>query len=523
MSFSTQWLQDPTAIKILLVEIYAFSIEADLEVPFYFSTSGYLTSDASVYFKPGLSSQFQIRESLSTSNSISISYGDIEIDNSKGDFDSLLDPSKYVWSNRPVKVYLGSSSWLSANLEDFKSKFLLVFDGVVQDIDAKDRYSINFKVRDKLQKLNVSVTELKIGEYGTWAGGQQNNDNLKPVCIGEVFNIEPVLIDPAPASGASEFMLSSNPIERLIELRDNGTPVYNASLVSGATVDLANAKFTLAKPLAGTCTATLQGIKGYVSLSPLEYQNAVYYNDILNAVLLLATQYGTLDSVVGLAELDVDNLLEFKNNNPYPVGIYLDSRENLLSLITRILASVGAQIIFNRFGKLQIKQLGVYTSDPIAYINKSDIVQGTFNVRSRTGVVASHKLAYSKNYTVQSGLLTAIPQGHKDNFETEWSTTTSSNDPVKSLYKLNIEPTQKETVLIREQDAQAEARRLTDYYSTPRTVYSMRVIGSLLLLNVGQEVVLKFDRFGLNEGKSGQVISTAPNWVEGTNDIEVII
>ena len=42
-------------------------------------------------------------------------------------------------------------------------------------------------------------------------------------------------------------------------------------------------------------------------------------------------------------------------------------------------------------------------------------------------------------------------------------------------------------------------------------------------LKLGQGITLTHNRFGLNAGKLGQVITLAPNWANGTVNVEVII
>jgi hypothetical protein len=95
-----------------------------------------------------------------------------------------------------------------------------------------------------------------------------------------------------------------------------------------------------------------------------------------------------------------------------------------------------------------------------------------------------------------------------------------------SLYKIETKPSPVNTLLIVTADATTEATRRVNYFKTARTVYKFTGTAKLLALELGQSVTLIHNRFNLYNSGSGvtaQVISLAPDWVNSTVEVEVIV
>jgi hypothetical protein len=511
------WLENPSAVRgiLVLAHVSAYNTGSAIweDKVIYLSNIGYITQDSTTSFLPIIVGGASFNESISLDSSISMSFGDIEIANHNGDYDDWLDNSKYIWVNKPIQIYYGDPLVPSTNLTDIQNNtFEKIFDGIISDVDTKSRISLNIKVRDKLERLNTPLTENKLGTYGTWGQGQTNQDSTRPLILGEVHNITPLLVDPS----LLKYMINDGSTERLIEVRDNGVPI-----TVGNTV-LANSTFELLHPAAGTITISVQGIKSSIDLST-GLTSPTYSNSIAKLIALITTQYGNSISRITTADIDLTNFLTFDTAYPQPVGTLISDRENVLVVCNSLADSIGAQMYFNRAGKLQLLRLGMYTGDPVVYITDNDLLFHSLEISSRTQVVAATKIGYCKNWTVQNNLLTNIPIAHKDMFALEWYSSTIVDSTVKTAYALNSDPIQKDTLLLQNSDAVAEATRLNNFYKIPRTVYKMTGTANLLSLKLGQEVNLTTSRFGLSVGKSGQVITLSPNWLTATIDIEVLV
>lgn len=124
----------------------------------------------------------------------------------------------------------------------------------------------------------------------------------------------------------------------------------------------------------------------------------------------------------------------------------------------------------------------------------------------RTEVRAATKIGYCKNWTVQEGLLTGIPEQHKDMFATEWFSKTSVDATVKSRYRLHEDPDTKETLLLTHGNATTEATRLNNFFKVPRSVYSFKGTSALLSLKLGQQVRIAHHRFNLYNSGVGTIM-----------------
>lgn len=478
-------------IPCILVEVIA-SI-AGVDTTLYLSTKGYVTgsadSPANTVYMPAIAGGVQVTEEISLDGNAAMSYGDIELYNVSGERDDWLD---YIWSNRTVKVFRG-------NMGEARSSFTLLFDGVVDDIGSSSRDRINIKIRDKLQRLNSPVSDTKLG------GTASNADTVLPLVFGEVCNITPLLTNPATL----EYQVHNGSIEAIIEVRDNGVPL---ALTTGYTANLTTGKFTLLASPAGVITCSVQGEK------PVTYANTISL-----LVQRLATAYGKSSTRFVTADLDTVALAAFETAHTQAVGVYLSGRENVINIMQTLAASIGAQVVITRAGKLSLLQISFPPTGTATAITSADMVQSSLHIVNRLPVKSSVKLGYCQNYTVQTNLQTGIPESSKALLNTDYLTVTQSNATVASNYKLDAEPVQTNTALISTAEATAEATRQLAIYSTPRMIYGFEGFSQCLDLVLGQAVTLTHSRFGLSAGKTGIVTKLQPDWINFRVKVEVMI
>lgn len=499
-----------------------------IEDPIYLSNIGYVTADSSISYLPVISGGVQFTESLPIDGQPTISFGDIAINNSAGELDVWLDYTKYIWANRAIQIYLGDPSWICQNLTEVHTQFEKIFDGVIADVDSIDRNTLNIKIRDKLDRLNVALTDVKLGTNGTWGTGQTNQDTIRPIIFGEVFNFSPLLIDPAPQyAGSAKYMFCKDHSELLIEVRDNGKPLYTHNgtteiLSSGGTVDLPTGIFTTTVPAAGTITMSAQGVKKSINLTTGALVTGTYVNNIANLIALITTQYGK--NKLTASELDLVNLQAFSNANTQSVGILVQDSSSVLSVCQQLANSIGAQIFMNRKGKLQLLRIGSPTADTTVNITEDNILNQSLTISNRTTVIASKTINYGKNWTIQENLLTNIYPEDKANFATDYHTKTTVNTTVRDNYKLSEDSIDRiDTLLLIDTEANAESSRLNALYSVPRTIYKFTGTPGLLSLKLGQAVTLTHPRFNLTTATAGQVLTLSPNWLTSTIDVEVLV
>lgn len=523
--YSQDWLEDTSSIKIILVVAQVYNVTTTLTETLLWSNAGYITTDGLLAFSAVIRRDVTLSETLRQDGSGAMTFGDIELDNPNGELDEYLDSTKFIWSNRSLKIYYGDPQW-SCSSADIFTRFQIIFNGLTDDVDSRARNTLNLKIRDKLEQLNTPVTESKLGTTGTWNGGQQNQDAIKPIVFGEAFNITPLLIDP-PLT----YQFNNGVTEALLEIRDNGNPIYNSGKNIGVTVDLDAGTFTLPWQALGTVTCSVQGVKTPVDLSTdVITAPPLYSADLTTVITTIVTQYGR--GVSGdrpsarftSEDLDFENLRNFSLGTPYSVSAVIQDTQNVLTVCRSLAQSVGAQIFISRAGKLQILRYGTGDSSAttVTAVSDADMIYGSFTISQRAAVSASVKLGYAKNYTVQQNLQTSIPANHKESFATEWISVTQSDATIAAQFGLPLEASQVDTQLINSTDAAIECTRRLEFNKTQHVVYKFTGISRLLGLVLGQELLLTHNRYNLSEGWLTQVVSLSPNWTKGLVDVEVL-
>lgn len=506
----TKWLKDQSAIRCILCEIDGIALDevnlVDDTGAFliddlgnnlvaltdggglstgYLSTVGYI---GSVPYLPRIIGGIKFTESLDLNSKASLSFGDIEINNKNGELDHWLN---IIWTNKEVSIFVGDVTW---DRTDFRS----VFSGVIEGIDSKSRDVLNITIRDKLQRLNTPISEDTLG------GLSINKDNLLPVLQGECFNITPMLTDEA----TQEYQIHNGSIESIIEVRDNGYPV-------SYTPDIANGKFTLIENVYGTITCSAQGDK--------DFSGGTYINTVANLIENIATNYGNIDKRFTAIDIDTANFSAFDALHQQPVGLFINSRMNVLDAINKLSDSVGSQAVMSRDGELRLLKIDFPVVSTTTDITAYDMKENSLKISGRTSVRAAIKVGYCKNYTTQPDLQTGIPEDHKVFFADEWIYKVVSDTVVADAYKLDTEPTQKDTLLLSDTDAATEAQRLLDIYSAQRTIYEFTGFANLIELELGEHVCLKHNRFNLDGGKNGIVVKLQIDWINFTVKVGVMI
>lgn len=490
------WLNDPTAIRMVLVE--AVANVAGVDTTFYLSTLPYASratdTPASQPYKAALvAADIQTAEQLSLSGNATMTIGDIGVTNADGAFDSWLT---YVWTNRPVTILFGDARWP-------RSDFQVVFNGVSSDIGNKSRDSVNLKIRDRTERLNVAISEHLLG--GTTA----NQGTMVPLAFGEVINVSPLLIDPTNL----QYQVHDGVFGGLIEVRDNGVPIANDSIGWGAvTVDLAHGTFRLTSPPAGAITVSFQGDA-----------NGGYVNTVAGIVKRIVKNYGYAGNRFLDSDIDQANFTAFDQNHPQPVGRSVTGSTNCIAVIQQITNSLQAQMTTSRAGLLQLQQIDFANLTPTFDIHPQHMVFHSLTPVAREPVSGSVLLSFCQNQTQQAGLQTSLPAEALSLMGTPFLTSTAVDVSTKTLYKLTSEPTQEDTDLLRRTDSDAEALRRLNIRKVPRTTYQFDAFAPLFQLTLGQAVRLYHPRYNLVGGPTGIVVSMTTNWAAGRTTIGVMV
>ena len=482
-----EWLQHPAAARMVLIE--AQVNVAGRETTRYLSSWPYVTGEgdvpASIEYMPWATGGLAFTEQVSLSGEAGLSGGDIELDNADGALDGWLAD---VWRNRAIKVWTGDPSWPRAD-------FRLVFDGILDSVVSTSRESLTMVLRDKLQRLNTQITEAKLG------GASPNKDAILPIPFGECHNVSPLLTNPATL----EYGFLGT-VESTFEVRTNGKPI------AVALNDQAGRFSLTTDPFSTTITASVQGDRG-----------GGYAPRIAPLVQRIATGFGKETDRFTLDDLDLANLAAFDAAHPQLVGLYVADRGNQAQAIQQLAASVGAQAIMSRAGQLRLVQIALPGTGVPVDIGPDQMKEHSLHPVQCLPVVAAVKIGFDKNWTVQAGLTTSIPPEHADLYATEWLTETVVDEAVRTRYRLSDDPVQVDTCLKTRADARTEAQRRLSLNKVPRTIYEFDGEPEMMMLELGQAVILRDERFGLQEGVPGVVVLLSRFWLTGRVTVGVLV
>jgi hypothetical protein len=499
------WLKSDTAKRCVLIRV-GVQI-GGIETIRYLSNKNFST------YQPVIAGGVSFSESLSLDGSVSISNGAIDFHNINGEIDSWLDD---VWKNRKIDILIGDEFWA-------ESDFYLIFSGVIaEQPTASDRMKITLTLADKLQRLNTTVSDVKLG------GTTPNADKLIPLLFGECFNISPLLVDNA----IHQYRIHNGPVERIIEVRDNGIPV-------GFTANLSMGTFVLTQQPAGTITCDAQGdnFGGYV-------------NDAAGLIRKLVKNYGTIANRFTDAELYLtadltanlpgdgsrtldtqmggNIVLEQQTTQGAAVsgyaalGEYVTEKTNLLELCNKIASSIGARVAMTRTGILYIVRLQLPQPSTGTQVSAANIRERTLTAET-VPVVASQKLGYCKNYTVQTTVADGVPADQQNLFNQEWPFTSTWTDNLAAdKYKLILNPDTVATSLQAKEDADLETQRRGALFGTQRRIYSYEGTPELLVESLGSPQFLQHPRFGLQSGTTGQLVRINSDFLAAKINIGIL-
>lgn len=503
------WLQDPTAVRVMLVEA-EFNAGSTLRL-----ATQFMNVNGNDYLGI-VKNPFTITNNISVFDfTSSISFSDIELANANGEYDYALN---YVWAGKPIRVYIGDAKWT-----DLANDFRLIFSGVIGNMDARDRNTLNLTVRTPLENLNTGAVGNVLGNYfqgnlvATNIYDNPNKNSIKPLVFGEVHNITPLQTDRTYL----EYMVCDGAVEQIIEVRDNGVPIPFLTVALTGKPAIPAGSFRLRKTPVGTITCDVQGLKESVNLSTGALQ-ATYTNTVGNIIATIMLKYG---KNITFQNLD---LAKFNAVSQYPVGVYITDRFNPFQLCEEIAKGCAMGFSTSSNGKIAlIEPRKASAGSGGITITDSDMLLNSLQISFRNEISAGTRIGYAKNWTIQNNLLTGIPEEHKALYSSEYSEVFITNSTVETTYSAEKESVLEPTYLISTAAAESVRDVKQSISSVQSTVFSCVVTSKYMggitnYLVPGTKVNMTSSRFGLNN-TPGVVVSTTPDWFKGTLAIEVLV
>lgn len=432
----------------------------------------------------------------------SSSYGTITIQNGDGLYDARISQ---LWEGRRVVVKAGS--------EDFSyDDYAVVFDGLVADIEADDS-KIYITVTDKSLKADQTLAM----SYYRGTGGLEGGDDIlgkpKPMCFGEVFNIEPVLID----SADQIYQIHSGSIQGVIAVRDAGVEltfeedvadILTAVVPAGHyTTQLSGGFIKLGSTPQGRITCDVQGANdnGYSDTAA----------GIIEEILTMRLSFRGFDS----SEIDGGSLNELESAVSGKMGVWVPDLVTASEVIASLLLPVGAYSYFTRDGLFKVGILSAPSAGTATYDDLSIDNEG---VKVEAVITPAWKISVGYaplGITQGSDELLEGTDDEARAFLTQPYRVVSFED---SYIRSQYEQAGERLFIARlteKADAEALLSRLAEVYCTPRKLYRATIWDALFRTFLTDDTTLRYPRHRLDNGKDLKTVSLGEDTETGATNL----
>ena len=485
---ATQVFTAPSARRVYLAVLKPYDPAAEAVTTLYVGTDGVTTGPADTpahtNFEPILQDPGYFARSIYSGHKLGgrslPDRGRMVLVNT-GEFDDWL---AYHWDGRGVTLYAGAAG-------DAWADFEVVFDGLAGELEYS-RNAIELPLRDKADLIDKLVQDTLFAGTGGNEGGDDLKDKPKPVCLGEVYNAVPVLVD----STNWVYQVNDGPIDAVSAVYDNGKQL---TLTTDYTVDLANGRLTLVSAASGLITADIKGDK----------TGGVYAASAGAVARRLVTKYAGLADP---GDLDTAAFSALDTATTAPVGLYLGtSAVNLADTLDQVVWSVGGFWGYTRAGLLTVGRI----EDPAGrsadlVLDEIDLNKGSL-LRDAFGKPHwRERLNYKRAWAVQlpDSLDAAATDTYKDFVAQEYRTSAAEDPDIKADgagmggHPGALDPDPENTLLADKTDADNEAARRLTLTGKRRDLFHVSVKTQGLTVSVAAVVTLTHSRFGLSAGKN---------------------
>lgn len=471
-------VENPYAAKSYIVILKPYDTVAAATETVYLSDRGYVSepteSPANTYFAPRVMEALNFQRSMFTTGKLGgqsfPSFGEIVLANADGGLD---DFATYAWDDREVEVKVGEKG---ANL----SQHFTIFKGQSKSVDFDDLI-VRVIIRDGQDKFTRTFPPNTYAGTGGNEGSAIMEGLPKPICLGQVFNISPVLVDEAN----DVYQVHDGPIESIVAVYENGVATTNF------TSDLSNGRFTMTSSVTGNITADVKGAKPGGS-----YKETA--GDIMRFV---ATEYGGLTDP---GDLDTASFTALNTANSATVGCYYSQRAEILSVLDDLANSIGAFFGFDRSGLLNVGRIEVATGSADLELDSTNII--TLERLPTEVPTSTVVLGYKQNFTVFDENTLDASATDRDFFLRESAQVTDEDTAVAAIYP-NAKFLEVDSKLIDSSAANTESARLLTLYKSQRDIYRIRCKAQPFTIKLNDVVKVTFARYDLTAGKLFRVIS----------------
>jgi hypothetical protein len=468
--------------------------------PFYFSDRAYWTKPTDILptqqFLPRVMNPGFIERSIPISplaaRRVSISIGQIELDNSDGYLDTMVD--RYAIDGRRVVIKTLSPTTAYGNA-------IVLFDGTATGWAAFEDV-VTISVRDELYKLDVPLMAFTYSGAGGLDGTVELAGKPYPLCFGRCLNVPLVLVDPTNLI----YQASWRAIQAVDAIYDSGlalTPAGDVADITATAVNpgefktqLSGGYIRLGGTPAGLVTADLQGDAG----------DSGYVDDTGSIVYRIMNTFAG----IGVSDLDGGSFLSLTAAQPAEVGFFFPPTPIAASdAIDIFLAGIGGYVAPTRTGLIQVGRFDAPTSSASIRVDKRhihDIVRLQLPPEIEPAIY-SVSVGYQPIFAQQiSDLAGAVTAERRQFLAQALRTATVASIGIQTKHLLARGLVNIPGLFYNEADASAEADRLLDIWAASRRLYAVRLKGIGYLLNIHGLLEVAYERWGMDAGVTTRIV-----------------
>jgi hypothetical protein len=468
-----------------LAAIEGGELPAYVEQIIYAATHPFITEpdDApeNTYFESRLKTPLVFERSILNGDSVgaaaSIGFGSIELENSDGFYDSIIQ--NHAIDGRRVTLKLGDPR------PDFPyAAFGTIFDGAASGWTPTEA-GIKVLLRDWSYELEVPIAR---HYYGGTGGADGTADMTgKPIqqCWGPCSNIPLTLVDPATLL----YQAHDGPMKGVDAVRDRGVVLTPDTQY---TVDLAAGTITLLQNPAGDITADVRGSNS----------GDVYVETTADIVKRIIAESAGWDD----ADYDLDSFDALNDLQPATVNYFVSDDVSIARVIDDLLDGIGGYRSFSRTGLLQVGRVSlppagevqaIFTKDEILDVKMIDPPSSYYPPSWR------QRVGYQRNWKVMTNdLASGVSAADRVFLSQEYRYGEAHDNAVKVSFLLAQDAPPKAAHFAYRVDAEEEALRLLALFSAPRSFLRFTVKTQPFTIDIGATVFGQYPRWNLKNGKS---------------------
>lgn len=465
----------------IIVKIIGYDISNSVEETFRFSDKGRTAdiNDGSEYFYSPVIKDSIVTSQLSGTDKDAI---DIVLSNN-GDLDSLIN---YSFKGRLLEVYAYNNN-----------NSYMLWTGKIDSLFVKER-TVSLKGKSHFEILENFINEgtftgnLVTDEYD---GDEDLKDKVKPRLIGQVYNIKPILINPAKLIYGFNWDKEGNfaPSGEFNSVRDGGLDLIDNYSSYGELFFVQDFATTLAMdtataPEAGTyytckTDSTIKlGSKPIYDIT-LDVNSDFYYQQWIEII----------------AQENVLSSHSVHKNHDYIIGHYFESKTSYKSANEILSDNLDNHIWFDSLGGLNSTVVKDDSETSVVdfieagkeFVSEKTVVFDSIERNSHSDAVDKIDLLYKKNHNVQdvNSLAGAVTLEEQELFSKEYR-----NSIQEKVWGADIFPItndmELDTSIATESDALIESTRQLDKYSGTDTYGIDYLTVTTKLLRNNQTVIL---------------------------------